>query len=58
MFEREIIGLIGFAILFGLLILRVPVGLSMIMVGIGGNFALSIIAPYLRFEPYLAQFKT
>ncbi|UUX48474.1 TRAP transporter large permease [Nisaea acidiphila] len=58
MFDRETIGLIGFAILFVLLILRVPVGLAMIMVGVGGNFALSIIAPYLRFEPYLAQFKT
>lgn len=30
----------------------------MIGVGIGGNYALSLALPYLRFEPYLLQFKT
>jgi tripartite ATP-independent transporter DctM subunit len=58
MFEREVIGLLGLAALFGLLILRVPVGLAMIGVGIGGNFLLSLAVPYLRFDPYLKQFKT
>lgn len=58
MFEREIIGLLGLAILFLLLMLRAPVGLTMIGVGIGGNYALSLALPYLRFEPYLLQFKT
>lgn len=58
MFEREGIGLLGLVVLFGLLVLRVPVGIAMIVVGIAGNFALSIVVPYLRFEPYLLQFKT
>ena len=58
MLEREIIGLLGLALLFVLLMLRVPVGIAMIGVGIGGNFALSLALPYLRFGPYLAQFKS
>lgn len=56
--ERELIGLAGLVVLFGVLALRMPVGLAMILVGIAGNFALSIVAPFLRFEPYLRQFKT
>ncbi len=56
--ERELIGLAGLVLLFGVLALRVPVGLAMILVGIAGNFALSIAAPFLRFEPYLRQFKS
>jgi tripartite ATP-independent transporter DctM subunit len=58
MFEREMIGVIGLGVIFLLLILRVPVGLAMVAVGIGGNYALSLAVPYLRFEPYLKQFKT
>ncbi len=58
MAERELIGLAGLAALFGLLALRVPVGLAMVGVGIGGSYALSLALPYLRFEPYLKQFKT
>jgi tripartite ATP-independent transporter DctM subunit len=56
--ELEAIGLGGLAALFLLLALRMPVGLAMVAVGLGGNYALSLAAPYLRFEPYLAQFKT
>jgi tripartite ATP-independent transporter DctM subunit len=56
--ERELIGLAGLGILFVLLALRVPVGLAMVAVGIGGNYVLSLAVPYLRFEPYLKQFKT
>jgi len=56
--ERELIGLGGLAALFGLLALRIPVGVAMIIAGIGGNFALSVALPYLRFGPYLKQFKT
>ncbi len=56
--ERELIGLAGLALMFVLLGLRIPVGLAMVLVGIGGNFALSLLLPYLRFEPYLKQFKT
>lgn len=55
---RELIGLAGFVVLFLLLVLRVPVGLAMVIVGIGGNFALSLAAPFLRFEPFLKQFKS
>ena len=56
--EREMIGLIGLGVLFLLLLVRMPVGLAMVAVGIGGNFALSQTLSYLRFEPYLKQFKT
>ena len=56
--ERELIGLAGLGILFILLALRVPVGLAMVAVGIGGNFVLSLSVPFLRFGPYLKQFKT
>nr|WP_162858467.1 TRAP transporter large permease [Sneathiella chungangensis] len=44
--------------MFALLAFRIPVGLAMVLVGIGGNFALSLALPYLRFEPYLHQFKS
>ena len=56
--ERELVGLLGLGGFFVLLALRVPVGLAMIVVGIVGNYALSIVAPFLRFEPYLKSFKT
>ena len=56
--ERELIGLAGLVALFGLLAIRVPVGLAMVGVGIGGSWVLSLALPYLRFEPYLKQFKT
>ncbi|MFC4272897.1 TRAP transporter large permease subunit [Sneathiella chungangensis] len=54
----EIIGILGLVVLFALLAFRIPVGLAMVLVGIGGNFALSLALPYLRFEPYLHQFKS
>ncbi len=56
--ERELVGLAGLLVLFGLIAARVPVALAMVLVGVGGNYALSIVAPFLRFDPYLAQFKT
>ena len=58
MTEREIIGIVGLLMLFVLLMLRIPVGLAMTAVGIGGTYALSLAVPHLRFEPYLRQFKT
>jgi tripartite ATP-independent transporter DctM subunit len=58
MTEREIVGIVGFVVLFILLLLRIPVGLTMVAVGIGGSYVLSLIAPHLRFEPYLRGFKT
>ncbi|WP_334127334.1 TRAP transporter large permease [Sneathiella sp.] len=54
----ETIGLLGLLVLFLLLALRIPVGLAMLLVGIGGNYVLSLVLPYLRFEPYLYQFKS
>lgn len=56
--ERELIGLLGLVSLFGLLMLRVPVGLAMILVGVLGNYVLSLFVPFLRFGPYMLQFKT
>ncbi len=56
--ERELIGLAGLGAMFLLLALRMPVGLAMLAVGIGGNYALSLAVPFLRFEPYLKQFKS
>jgi len=56
--ERELVGLAGFGVLVLLIALRVPVALAMVMVGVGGSWVLSLVAPYLRFGPYLAQFKT
>ncbi|ADZ71133.1 TRAP transporter large permease [Polymorphum gilvum] len=56
--ELELIGLAGLGVLFILLMLRMPVGLAMVVVGIGGTYALSLAAPFVRFEPYLKQFKT
>ena len=58
MTEREIVGIVGLAVLFVLLMLRIPVGLAMVAVGIGGSYVLSLAAPHLRFEPYLRGFKT
>ncbi|MGG7566820.1 TRAP transporter large permease [Rhodovulum sp. DZ06] len=52
------IGVLGLAILFGLLILRMPVGIAMILVGIGGTYALSEAVRFVRFVPYIKQFKT
>ncbi|MEL6476833.1 MAG: TRAP transporter large permease [Pseudomonadota bacterium] len=58
MSEAELVGLGGLGALFGLLILRVPVGLAMILVGVGGTWVLSLVLSYVRFEPYLKQFKS
>ncbi len=58
MLDRETVGLIGLGVLFILLALRIPVGLAMVLTGVGGNYALSHVASFLRFEPYMKQFKT
>ena len=44
MIEREAIGLLGFLALIVLLTLRMPVGLAMVTVGIGGDFAYPLAA--------------
>ena len=56
--ERELIGILGLGILFILLFLQMPVAQAMVLVGIGGNFFLSLVVSHLQFIPYLKQFKT
>jgi tripartite ATP-independent transporter DctM subunit len=56
--ERELVGLAGAVALLLLILLRIPVVLSMLIVGIGGNYALSIVAPFLRFDAWARQFKS
>jgi len=56
--ERELVGIAGLVLFFVLLSFRAPVGMAMIVVGIAGNWVLSLVAPFLRFEPYLRSFKT
>ncbi|PTQ75580.1 TRAP transporter large permease [Celeribacter persicus] len=58
MLDPITIGVLGLIILFVLLILRMPVGIAMIIVGIGGTYVLSLALPYVRFVPYIRQFKT
>jgi tripartite ATP-independent transporter DctM subunit len=58
MSDPQTIGIAGLAVLFLLLALRMPVGLAMVAVGIGGNYVLSLAVSYVRFEPYLKQFKS
>ncbi|SPH18837.1 C4-dicarboxylate TRAP transporter large permease protein DctM [Defluviimonas aquaemixtae] len=52
------IGMLGLLLLFGLLILRMPVGIAMITVGVGGTWVLSLVVGHIRFVPYLRQFKS
>ncbi|WP_172331983.1 TRAP transporter large permease [Mangrovicoccus sp. HB161399] len=52
------IGILGLVVLFVLLIFRMPVGIAMIVVGIAGTWVLSLAVPFVRFVPYLRQFKT
>ncbi|MCA8906302.1 MAG: TRAP transporter large permease [Rhodospirillaceae bacterium] len=56
--ERGWVGAAGLAVLFALIGLRVPVALAMLLVGVGGTFVLSLVAPFIRFLPYLEQFKS
>ena len=56
--ERELVGLAGLFFLFILIGFRIPVALSMLVAGILGSFALSIVAPFLKFGPYILQFKS
>ena len=58
MLDPITIGVIGLIVLFGLLILRMPVGIAMIVVGIGGTWVLSQTVSYIRFVPYLRQYKS
>ncbi|MCA8880846.1 MAG: TRAP transporter large permease [Rhodobacteraceae bacterium] len=58
MLDPQIIGILGLVALFALLALRMPVGIAMIAVGVGGTWALSEAVSHVRFIPYLRQFKS
>jgi tripartite ATP-independent transporter DctM subunit len=58
MLDPITIGILGLVVLFTLLLLRMPVGIAMIVVGIGGTWVLSLSVPFVRFVPYLRQFKS
>ncbi|SHJ53587.1 TRAP transporter, DctM subunit [Palleronia salina] len=56
--ERELIGAYGIVALFILIMLRIPVALAMLITGIAGTWVLSLASPFIKFGPYLLQFKT
>lgn len=56
--ERELIGVYGLVALFIMIMLRIPVALAMIITGIVGTWVLSLASPFIKFVPYLMQFKT
>ena len=58
MLDPITVGIIGLVVLFILLMLRMPVGITMIVVGIGGTWVLSEVVSHVRFIPYLRQYKT
>lgn len=58
MAERELIGLAGIVVFFLLLILKARVAFAMVFVGILGTFALSLSLPYIKFKPYILQYKS
>jgi tripartite ATP-independent transporter DctM subunit len=58
MFDPSVIGALALTLLFIFLALRMPVGIAMIVVGIGGTWALSHVVSYVRFGPYLKQYKS
>jgi len=58
MVEKELIGLAGIILFFILLILKARVAFAMVFVGITGTFALSLSVSYVRFEPYIMQYKS
>ncbi|MEM1362664.1 MAG: TRAP transporter large permease [Pseudomonadota bacterium] len=56
--ERELVGIYGLVALFVLIMLRIPVALAMLITGIAGTWVLSLASPFIKFGPYLLQFKT
>ncbi|WP_227270701.1 TRAP transporter large permease [Roseobacter weihaiensis] len=56
--ERELVGVYGLVALFLLIMLRIPVALAMLLTGIVGTWVLSLVSPFIKFGPYLLQFKT
>lgn len=58
MSDRELVGLGAVGFLFLLIALRIPVALAMIGASVGGAYVLSVVAPFMRFEPFLMQVST
>ena len=56
--ERELIGIYGLGALFVLIMLRIPVALAMLVTGVVGTWVVSLTSPFIKFGPYLLQFKT
>ncbi len=56
--DRELIGMGGLIALFILIMLRIPVALAMLVTGVIGTWVLSLASPFIKFGPYLLQFKT
>ncbi|MEL6169194.1 MAG: TRAP transporter large permease [Pseudomonadota bacterium] len=56
--ERELIGVFGLVALFLLIMLRIPVAFAMLLTGVAGTWVLSLASPFIKFGPYLLQFKT
>jgi TRAP-type mannitol/chloroaromatic compound transport system permease large subunit len=56
--DKELIGLIGLVFFFFLLVLKARVAFAMAFTGIVGTFVLSLYVPYIRFEPYILQYKS
>ncbi|EPX85290.1 TRAP transporter large permease [Salipiger mucosus] len=56
--HNEMIGVYGLIGLFAMIMLRIPVALAMILTGIIGTWVLSLASPFIKFAPYLLQFKT
>lgn len=56
--ERELIGIYSLLALLALIMLRIPVALAMLVTGVVGTFILSLASPFIKFGPYLLQFKT
>ncbi len=56
--ERELIGVYGILALFLLIMIRIPVALAMLVTGVVGTWVLSLASPFIKFGPYLLQFKT
>lgn len=58
MVEKELIGIAGIILFFFLLVLGARVAFAMVIVGIIGTFALSLSLPYVKFIPYILQYKS
>lgn len=56
--ERELIGIYGLVALFVLILLRIPVALAMLVTGVVGTWVISLASPFVKFGPYLLQFKS